>query len=84
MNETAAPYRENRKHPRAMISLPVYLQINEGGWGYPGVTQSPVLFVNRDLGRKKILREPFSKLLTLPTSIPVSSSNAIHILFSAS
>ena len=32
------PYTEKRKHPRAVVSLPVSLRINESGGGYPGYT----------------------------------------------
>jgi len=32
------PFREKRKHPRAVVSLPVSLLINENGGGYPGYT----------------------------------------------
>ena len=33
-----SPYREKRKHPRAVVSLPVSLRINENEGGYPGFT----------------------------------------------
>jgi hypothetical protein len=32
------PFREKRKYPRAVVSLPVSLRINENGGGYPGFT----------------------------------------------
>ena len=32
------PFREKRKYPRAVVSLPVSLLLNESGGGYPGYT----------------------------------------------
>ena len=70
MNETAAPDRENRKHPRAMISLPVHLQINERGWGYPGVTVD----VSKSGLQVQTLKEiPVSTRIKIETCFPKES-----------